>query len=197
MSLSLSAREDIRNYVRAGYLTSDEITERVFEMALEDEEEDLEEDQRVSETDVRRAVGEEIQALQQEQASWPTQTDYDKLQAIFASLESQGIVCREDFTCCMTCGFAEIQDEVEEARAAGKKVRGITFFHQQDTESAVEGGGVYLAYDSVEEGLSQEEVGKMIAAAIKAGGLSTQWDGDTRRRIDVALDWRRRWPHAA
>src|SRR5688500_10767798 len=45
------------------------------------------------------------------EATWPERTDCDRLDAAFAELEGIGIVCRQDFTCCSTCGGAEIGAE--------------------------------------------------------------------------------------
>src|SRR5687767_8883107 len=41
---------------------------------------------------------------------WPAVTDCDRLDRAFAELETRGIVCRQDFTCCSTCGHYEIGD---------------------------------------------------------------------------------------
>lgn len=51
-------------------------------------------------------------------------------------------MARQNFTCCQTCGLAEIDDEIEVVRAEGRPVRGYAFFHQQDTAGAVEGGSL-------------------------------------------------------
>lgn len=62
------------------------------------------------------------------------------LQGAFDQLEAAGIVARMDFTCCQTCGHAEIGLEKE-----GGDPRGYTFFHHQDTQRIC-GGSVMLAF---------------------------------------------------
>jgi hypothetical protein len=127
------------------------------------------------------------------QENWPPVTDYDRLRVAFERLESAGIVTRQDFTCCGTCGAGAIVGEIEIARAGGRAIRGYTFFHMQDTEAAVEGHGLCLAYGATEEGeVPALAVAREVIETLKAEGLKTQWDGTWHQRISVALDWKRR-----
>ncbi len=126
--------------------------------------------------------------------SWPKVTDCDRLDRAFAAMERAGIVARQNFTDCGTCGAAEIGGEMEAARKAGLDVRGYTFYHWQDTESAVEGGGLYLNYGSAEEGdEAGEAIGREIVKHLEAAGLKTKWNGSIEQRIGIEpLDWKRR-----
>src|SRR5262245_27310748 len=63
--------------------------------------------------DVKRLTAELITAHRAEQVGWGPTTDCDRLDAAFASLNRQGIVARQDFSCCNNCGFTEIWDEVD------------------------------------------------------------------------------------
>jgi len=129
----------------------------------------------------------------QEQATWPPETDCDRLDAAFADLERSGIVARQDFSCCGNCGSGEILDEMEEVGRQGKRVRGYTFYHMQDTESAVAGHGLYLAYGAVQEGEDAAlAIAREIVATIQQHGLTVIWDGTWRTRIFVQMDWKRR-----
>jgi len=124
-------------------------------------------------------------------ADWPAVTDCDRLDAAFAALEEGGIVARQNFACCMSCGSAEIWDEMEGEGTV--PVRGYTFYHEQDTEAAVEGNGVYLAYGAVEEGEAASlVVAREVVARLEAAGLSPEWNGSIDRRIAVPLNWKRR-----
>jgi hypothetical protein len=132
------------------------------------------------------------------QRSWPSRTDCDRLDAAFAALEADGVIARQNFSCCGTCGSGEIWDEIEEAQKEGRPARGYAFFHMQDTESAVEGYGLCLNYGACEEGeAAAVAVGRDIVAALTAQGLQTDWDGSHAKRIGVSLDWKKRrgrWP---
>lgn len=124
---------------------------------------------------------------------WDEITDCDRLDAAFDALEAQGVIARQNFTCCGTCGASEIWDEIEEAHREGLAAQGYAFFHMQDTEAAVEGHGLYLSYGACEEGESAAiAIGHRIVAALEAEGLATAWDGSLGQRIGVALVWKKR-----
>jgi len=124
---------------------------------------------------------------------WSDITDCDRLDAAFDALEEEGIVARQNFTCCGTCGATKIWDEIEAAQDEGMTVEGYVFFHMQDTESAVEGQGLCLNYGACEQGEDAAvAIGHRVVAALEAQGLRTEWDGRLEQRIGVALDWKKR-----
>lgn len=128
-----------------------------------------------------------------DQSNWPAITDCDRLDAAFAGLEAEGIVARQNFTCCGTCGAAEIWDEAKALEEMGKPVEGYAFYHMQDTESAADGGGLYLNYGSAEDGdVASTAIGRRIVRQLESHGLKTDWNGDIRQRIGLSLDWKRR-----
>lgn len=142
-----------------------------------------------------KILAQELQAHIDRQANWPEVTDCDRLDTAFASLEENGIISRQNFTCCGSCGATEIWDEIHKVKEAGVIARGYAFFHQQDTESAADGDGLYLNYGSIEEGEDAAvEIGREIQRELEAHGLSTDWNGKLSTRINVALDWKRRIP---
>jgi hypothetical protein len=183
-----SVAEHVRSLVAAGYDDRQTVIDRVNDYVT-DESNDEALIARVPEL-VDRAIAAQLAA----QKSWPQTTECDLLDAAFTKLERSGIVARQNFTCCQTCGFAEIGDELDQVKASGIYVRGLTFFHQQDTESAVEGGGVYLSYAATEDGHDGAEIAREIVAVLTAHGLKPNWDGTTAQRIEVPLNWQRRFP---
>jgi hypothetical protein len=183
--------EDIHSHVarkvKEGFKDEEEIVEEITEVVQDEYERD----------DLEPHVARIAAALYREnleaQAEWPTPTDCDKLDVAFDALERQGIVARQNFTCCQNCGHAEIGMEIEEASKT-QAVKGYTFYHMQDTEGAAENGLLYLAYGSVTD--SEEDsvtIGNEIADAIRGVGLKVNWDGALSQRICVTgLDWKRR-----
>jgi hypothetical protein len=150
-------------------------------------------DEAVLRREAPRMVQEALKAHQTAQASWPDVTDYDKLDAAFAALEASGVISRQNFACCGTCGAAEIWLEIDDAKRLGRPARGYAFFHQQDTEAAVVGDGLYLNYGACED--TSEAiiaVGQEIVQALEVKGLKTDWDGQLEKRIGVQMDWKRR-----
>ena len=97
---------------------------------------------------------------------------------------------RMDFTCCQTCGHAEIDDELGPAR----EERGYTFFHQQDTERIAD-GQLYLAYGAFGPEVTEEAIAGAVVERLRAEGLAVTWNGETTSRIEVAIgDWRKPLP---
>jgi hypothetical protein len=67
----------------------------------------------------------------------------------------------------------------------------------QDTESAVEGYGLYLNFGAVKKGERPSlRIAHEIVDALQRHGLRTEWDGNWSNRIKVRLDWKRRFPEA-
>jgi hypothetical protein len=129
----------------------------------------------------------EFAAHLEAQSMWPERTDSDKLTDAFRALDAAGIVAREDFTCCQTCGLNDIDDEVVDPAST----RGYVFYHGQDAQSAADGGGLWLAYGLLEEEPTPE-IGEEIASALRAEGLEVDWDGSPEERIHVPMRWARR-----
>lgn len=177
----------VRHHVAAGYHTPDEIARFACEVFADSL------DPAVLRHHAARYTREALDEHRAEQAGWPAVTDNERLDAAFAALEREGIVCRQNFSCCGTCGAAEVWDEMAAVEEAGAPVVGYAFFHVQDTEAAVEGAGLYLSYGAVAEGAAAAEaVGRAVVDALEAKGLTTVWDGHWSRRIFVQLEWRRR-----
>jgi hypothetical protein len=176
----------IQRHVGAGFESDEELRQTAKEYCGDNYDEVL------IDADVEAMLAEAIEEHRREQQSWPDTTDCDRLDAVFEDLEADGIVARQDFTCCQNCGHAEIDDEINQAREQ-HTVIGFAFYHQQDTERAVEGGGLILAYGALtgkpEDSL---DIGKRIAARLRQHGLEVRWNEDVSKRIFVAMDWKRR-----
>jgi hypothetical protein len=179
----------IANEVRAGFRTAEEINESALDVFGDEYEPE------VIRALTRRLTSQAIHEHAVAQATWIKPTDNDLFDDACRDLEASGIFCRQNFSCCGTCGVAEIQIEMDEAVAKGVRVRGYLFYHEQDTESAVEGGGVYLNYGAFEgNDEASIAIGEEIRSAFMIHGLKVVWNGSLNTRIHVDLDWkRRRW----
>ncbi|VTR93929.1 Uncharacterized protein OS=Sphingobium lactosutens DS20 GN=RLDS_20860 PE=4 SV=1 [Gemmata massiliana] len=183
-------RDQIRQQIAAGFDEIDRITESAIEVAAVDGV-----DTTSLEPIAKRFTHELLEEHFRTQSEWPDRTDCDRLDEAFDELEEKGIVCRQNFACCGTCGSAEIWDEMRATRDRGKTVRGYAFYHMQDTDSAVDGGGLYLGYGATEEGEEAAlTVARDVISVLNAHGLETDWNGNWNTRIGVSLDWKRRRP---
>ncbi len=143
--------------------------------------------------EIKQMTAELIAAQQTEQASWQGQTDCDRLDEAFAGLNRQGIVARQDFSCCNNCGFIDIWDEIDEEEKR-QPVEGYVFYHLQATESAIESGRLLMAYGCVEEDEAAfVRVANKVVAELRRVGLNASWGGTVSHPIVVnGLVWRRR-----
>jgi hypothetical protein len=124
-----------------------------------------------------------------EQQGWPATTDCDRLDAAFAELDKMGIVARQHYSCCGTCGSNDIREEMGLTRSA----RGFTFFHVQDTEHAVSGESLYLSYGAATADRSDAvAIGHEVVDTLSRHGLRPSWDGRHVNRIGLSLTWQRR-----
>lgn len=184
--------QDIRCYigdsVAAGFAPRDEIVETALAVVG-----DKQADAAVLLGHAERIADEALRAHAAQQAQWTSPTDCDRLDAAFAELEADGVISRQNFWCCGTCGASAIGQEMEDADKAGRLARGYVFYHEQDTESAVGGYGLHLNYGAREQtDEAAVTIGHEIVAHLNRHGLQTDWDGRIERRIAVSLDWKRR-----
>lgn len=173
--------------VREGFESVHEIIENATDYAFEKyQRDDLH-------PEIKRITAELIAAHRAKQAKWKGPTDCDRLDEAFAALNQQGIVARQDFSCCNNCGFTEIWDEIEEEEKR-QPVEGYVFYHLQATETAIESGQLLLAYGCVEEGeAALVRIANKVVAELRRVGLDASWGGTAYHPIVVdGIVWRRR-----
>lgn len=72
---------------------------------------------------------------------------------------------------------------------------GYAFYHSQDTERAVDGGGIYVRFGAAEDDREQKtQVGQLIVDAARRAGLRAEWNGDPNTCVLIDLNWQRRQP---
>jgi hypothetical protein len=185
------ALDDLREFIacriREGFESAHQIVENAHALAYERyERDDLL-------PEIKRLTAEAMEAHRAEQAGWGPTTDCDRLDGAFAALNAQGIVARQDFSCCNNCGFTEIWDEVEEVEKR-QPVEGYVFYHLQCTEQAIDTGQLLLAYGCVEDDPEAfQRVGNKIVEELRRVGLNASWGGTANHPIVVEdMVWRRR-----
>ncbi|SRR6266849_5044464 len=142
---------------------------------------------------IKRITAESLAAHQAQQAGWESSTDCDRLDEAFATLNRQGIVARQDFSCCNNCGFTEIWDEVDKEETQ-HPVEGYVFYHLQATEQAVKSGQLLLAYGCVmEDETVLVRVANQVVAELRRFGLDAKWKGTAGHPIVVdGIKWCKR-----
>jgi len=96
----------------------------------------------------------------------------EQLNEFFSNLKDRSISVKEDFTCCKTCGAAEILSFQRNSDM------GYCFYHNQSTEEAAKTGELYLYWGAY----SEEEIDEIIIAnaivdEAQACKIDVKWNG--------------------
>lgn len=133
-------------------------------------------------------------AHKRDQKSWPAITDNVRLDRAFADLQKDGILARQNFWCCGTCGGDAVVDEIARANKRKHTFDGYTYFHEQDTAIAVLGHGLNLGYGTPDfEPKESVAIGLLVVKALRKHGLKPQWSGDLEDHIHIPMNWQRKF----
>jgi hypothetical protein len=137
-------------------------------------------------------VSAEFAMKREAEADWPEVTDCDRLDKVFYALHEEGICALSNSGYTMSDGYSDVSEVV--ANAPRGHYHGYCFYHGQDTERAVEGHGVMVAFgDLNDDPVRGVVVGKRVAEALREAGFVVAWDGTDNSRIDLPeIDWKRR-----
>lgn len=184
--------------VRSGYRTDAKILERLDEQVRDEFRKSPAPERDAEAKRWREEALRQLAAHRELEATWTETTHNDRIDAAFAELRSKGIVALQDAGYTMSDGWEDVHD----ARARVGDAWGATFFHRQDVERAVDGGGLMLAYGAFVRGEQHEpeslRVAQLVCDVLAAHGVPTTWDGTIRQRVHVSpFEWRkRRWTTA-
>lgn len=131
------------------------------------------------------------------EAGWPQTTDNDKLDRVFDRLQAQGICALQYAGDTLEDGFESVRDALSEEGVPEDRYMGYCFFHSQDIDRALDGKGLLLAFGHLDSDDEEDKasVGRMICEALQQEGFEIDWDGSSRRRVEVPkLRWQRRMP---
>lgn len=181
--------EAFDHWVRAGYGLEgllDELRERAEDLVGEVSEDEL--DQLAAYVEGRVADQLELEA------SWgDEETVNDRIDEAFAELLDDGIVALQNAGYTLSDGW----EDAEEARRDVPDAVGAVFWHGQDTERAVRGEGLLLAFGSFTRGAGHVaeslEVARKACDALRKHGVEVAWSGELNDRIRIApFAWRKR-----
>jgi len=167
--------------VWSGFCAAPQIRAEVYD-AVVDEVKDVAEAQALTDAFLASATEELVAAS----STWPSMTDFDRLQAAFSDLE------RADLVVVQACDDHWAADEVLQAGAAeGRPPRGVVFFTHTDVWHAVEHGMLELNVwhgDSANVAASDELLVE-VTGVLERHGLTSLFD---EGRLEVTLSWQRR-----
>ncbi len=205
--LHQTLRTLVRGEVRLAHSDHDDIIQTCREVYIDD---DCPENER--EGFVRFVTDELKTAVDThaaEQATWPSETDCDRLDRVEAALRDRGILLWQVSPCCDTCTGSELPDRIDEIdrRHPGfrDRVRGYAFFIDQGMADRLADDtdiDVYLAYgwyapdeSSVAPEVYEKnalDIANEVCHCLREQGFDPDWDGTLDRKIAVYLNWQRR-----
>jgi len=154
-------------------------------------------------------LGRAATELASEKATWPEETDCDRLDRVEDALRERGILLWQVSPCCDTCTGSELPDRIDliNSRCPGfrDRVRGYAFFIDQNMPEMLAESpllSVYLAYgwfssdnSEVAPDVYQRNalgIAREVCQCLRDEGFETEWDGNLARKIGVSLNWQRR-----
>ena len=179
------AMECVREYVWSGFYDPDEIVEMIDEAAFRPGE--------IVHDWLRSQIERAFREKQAEEASWPAESDCDRLDRVFASLGGDGILSLQNAGYTQSDGLDDVAQFYQEAGGEQSGIVGYCFYHGQDLERVMKRGDLYLAFGDV--GRDDEkgaEIGRRIMRAFEAAGFAVEWDGTVKTRLLVkGIQWQR------
>ena len=187
MALTNEIRSEIHVLVHGGF----EDAARIVEILVDERYEPGE----LDEAEVQTCVDQSFAELEGSKAQWPAVTDCDRLHQAFAQMGVQGVLALLNAGYTQSDGYEDVQQALH-ARGDAEELVGYCFFHGQDLERVVGGGGLHLAFGPLDPKLESTlgvEVGQRVVRALAAAGLHAQWDGSFQQRIFIPVfDWKYR-----
>jgi hypothetical protein len=174
----------IRTWIWSGFYGPDEVQNMIDDILEDDADEEL----------LRSQVAPEFERKFAAEATWPEQTDCDRLDEAFETLNSQAVIALHNAGYTMSDGHGDVSEVLHER--GRDNVKGYCFYHGQDVERAVEGGGLMIAFGDLEDVKTKKgEIGNVVKVTLESVGFTVKWNGDPETRLDIPkLDWKRRSP---
>ncbi len=184
----------IELHVIEGYLGPDELVEKTI-IEFQD---DIAREQLLPVA--QKLVYQRIVKRYLEEINWVSPTDCERLDRAFIELNNMGILAKQNFSCCNSCGHKRIERALKNSskKGRGKTIWGYAFFHWQDTDTAVATGELNITFGAVDKTSDEAldiaiEVGKKVVEALKRNGLNTSWDESYLQRVGITgIKWQRR-----
>uniref|UniRef100_UPI004056FABF DUF6891 domain-containing protein n=1 Tax=Agathobacter sp. TaxID=2021311 RepID=UPI004056FABF len=201
--------ELILDYVKAGFLSDEEIAEEC-EMYIEEE---YPEDAEEIETDIlEQIIGafrkewegklnaevsfgqteSSLESANDVSSNIKPQQNYQKLAAAFLGMEARGVVTAHYAGFADYDGFDKVNEEAAKRHENGETVIGCCFYTQQDLEHVFNGHPtkLYFCFGSYFDHPTIEEVGKVIVEELEKVGFTTEWNGSGDEKIAITnLHW--------
>ncbi len=126
---------------------------------------------------------------------WPKVTDCDRLDNAFTALRRRGIVALHKAGNDQSDGHDIFRYTCSRANDRNSII-GYCFYHLQDLERAIDGGGLYISFGPTDPKMEEVEgakIGRSVKQELGRAGLEVIWDETFAKRIFIKkFEWRRR-----
>lgn len=144
-----------------------------------------------------------------EKATWPNETDCDRLDRVEDTLRERGILLWQVSPCCDSCTCGDLPSRLDEInqRYPGFKdrVRGYAFFIDQNMpEALAEDTNVMICLgygacspsgDEMPQAVYEKSalgIAHEVCECLRDENFAVEWSGDLSRKICLSLNWQRR-----
>eukprot|EP01112_Ceratiomyxa_fruticulosa_P011536 TRINITY_DN3131_c0_g1_i2.p1 TRINITY_DN3131_c0_g1~~TRINITY_DN3131_c0_g1_i2.p1 ORF type:complete len:239 (+),score=37.69 TRINITY_DN3131_c0_g1_i2:188-904(+) len=181
-----------RKKLRAGFETDKQILRNACEELLE-EKKSVSKYKKVA----KKILEYEIKIFEIEQQTWPSETDFDRLEKVYTDLESQKILCRHNYGYTGYEGNTRLKGEYEEiVKKGGDPPIGYVFYHKQDTEFLINPNPADMLFNygsfKKSDDKSMLAIGKKLADCLRKHGFVVDWDETLAKRVSKTMLWRKR-----
>jgi len=179
--------DSIKFWIWSGFYEPDDVHEMIDEII-----DDGELDDEADEAFLRSTIAPEFEKKTLAEKSWPDQTDCDRLDLAFEALNAEGIIALHNAGYTQQDGFSDVGEALYQA--GEERFKGYCFYHEQDVERAVDGGGLTIAFGDLDGDKAKcTEIGYAVKQVLEKHGFTIEWDGDSKTRLMISnMDWKRR-----
>lgn len=176
----------IETYVKASFFNQNQILTIICDEIYASDE--------LSHINVEKIIEEKIQIKSLEEKKWPKCTHNDLLDKFFLKLNKTGIIALQNVKN-FASGLDEVTDIFQNQNKTKANLHGFCFYQWQDTEVAINGGGLRFSYGDLDNNKEQSaKIGSFIVEEIKKTALKPDWSGDQEKKIHISnFKWRKRF----
>jgi hypothetical protein len=130
------------------------------------------------------------------EATWPARTDFDRLDDVFKSLRSAGVLALHNAGNTQSDAHSDAGEEWHRLGGPKSELKGFVFYLGQDVEGVITDGNLYIGFATTPNSpWTALELIQRTVLELKTAGFAVVAPKDVDTRILVTgLDWKKRSP---
>lgn len=116
--------------------------------------------------------------------------DKTLLNEAFAKLRKAGMIARQNYLCCQSCGCAGVDRDFNNLSAEKQKSKlGYCFYHRQGNARRKQSHNFHLTFGVFKEGLGDPTaIGQKIVEVLADCGIPVRWNGNSDTTICIVQE---------